>query len=54
MSDRSRFTHCMFPEIDDEYNTNYVAITKLIILFLPHFLKLSVSKIHANPRSASN
>ncbi|TFK89629.1 NAD(P)-binding protein [Polyporus arcularius HHB13444] len=28
-------------KIDDEVNTNYVSIIKLIVLFLPHFLKLS-------------
>ncbi len=31
------------PEITDEFNTNYVAIVNLILLFLPHFLKLNVS-----------
>ncbi|RPD64909.1 NAD(P)-binding protein [Lentinus tigrinus ALCF2SS1-7] len=30
-----------FNKIDDEFNTNYVAVLKLIVLFLPHFLKLS-------------
>ncbi|KAI0749847.1 NAD(P)-binding protein [Daedaleopsis nitida] len=28
-------------KVDDEFNTNYVAIIKLITLLLPHFLKLS-------------
>ncbi|KAI0721305.1 NAD(P)-binding protein [Cerioporus squamosus] len=28
-------------KIDDEFNTNYVSVVKLIVLFLPHFLKLS-------------
>ncbi|KAI0800923.1 NAD(P)-binding protein [Fomes fomentarius] len=30
-----------YTKMEDEYNTNYVAITRLIVLFLPHFLKLS-------------
>ncbi len=37
--------------MDDEYNTNYVAITRLIVLFLPHFLKLSVSEIETITRA---
>ncbi|KAM5533096.1 hypothetical protein V8D89_013239 [Ganoderma adspersum] len=28
-----------FKLIDDEFNTNYLSIIKLIVLFLPHFLK---------------
>ncbi|KAI1793897.1 NAD(P)-binding protein [Ganoderma leucocontextum] len=28
-----------FKLFDDEFNTNYVSIIKLIVLFLPHFLK---------------
>lgn len=32
----------LVPELDDEININYVAIVKLALLFLPHFLKLSV------------
>lgn len=32
-----------FSEFQDEISTNYLSIFKLIVLFLPHFLKLSVS-----------
>ncbi len=32
-----------FLEFQDEISTNYLSIFKLIVLFLPHFLKLSVS-----------
>lgn len=31
--------------MQDEYNTNYIALVTLVLSFLPHFLKLSVSLI---------
>ena len=37
-------SHVSHLEINDEFNTNYVAIVNLILLFLPHFLKLNVSR----------
>lgn len=56
--DRTSFQYCLYvrsspsypnpinPSVmQDEYNTNYIALVTLVLSFLPHFLKLSVSLI---------